>query len=287
MLADCFLMLRAKQYVKNLFVVAPLFFSLSFFDIYSCVYSFLTFVAFCMVSSFVYILNDLIDIDKDRMHPIKCLRPIASGRARKKEIVSVLFILVSISLSLLYFIDNLMVNLIFLAYVLINFMYSLKLKNVAIIDVCVIALGFILRIYAGALTIDVPVSGYIVLATLSLSMFLGFSKRKMEFNNLGDSAREVMKDYSVDTLNSYIIISATLCVFSYFLYTIENNKYFNNCLIFSSLFVIYGIFRYILITDTKKIDDPTENLYEDRGLWLVCVLYVVYMTTVFIISHFE
>ena len=170
-------------------------------------------------------------------------------------------------------------------YVLINILYSFKLKHVVLVDVFIIAIGFILRVYAGAYAINVPVSSYIFMTTLFLSLFLGFTKRKMELAHSGTTTRSVLENYSDNMVSQYIIISVALTIMCYALYTLEPStidRFATNRLIYSVIFVIYGMFRYLYILDKyENVEDPTENVLKDKGLISICVIYVLYVFAIF------
>ena len=281
MIKSIYKLIRVKQWVKNAFVLAPLLFSLKFLEIASIESAFVCFFVFCFVSSIVYILNDIVDRKKDAQHPTKKFRPIASGKISVKMALCIAVLLVLGAVFGLLYLQNDKIIITIALYLLINIFYSLKLKNIAIIDVFMIALGFVLRVYAGAYAIGVPVSSYIFMTTLFLSLFLGFTKRKMELLHCGSTARKVLQNYSNDMVNQYIIISIALTIMCYALYTLEPSTILHfgtNRLIYSVIFVIYGMFRYLYILDKHKdVEDPTENVLKDKGLIGACMLWAIYV----------
>ena len=194
--------------------------------------------------------------------------------------------LLGISVVCMFFLNSEKTVYTLFLYVIINIIYSLKLKQVVIIDVIIIACGFILRVYAGAYAINVPVSSYIFMATLFISLFLGFSKRRGELIRNGANARDVLTKYNAETLNSYIVISMALTIMCYALYTLEPStieRFKTNRLIYSIIFVIYGMFRYTYILESdKNSEDPTENLVKDKSLFITCGLYVLYIVAIFL-----
>ena len=279
-------LIRVKQWVKNAFVLAPLLFSLKFTEAAALWQSLLAFAAFSLTASFVYVMNDILDRKKDALHPKKKLRPVASGKISVPAALCVAVLMLVLAGAALYEIQNYKTVLTIVIYVLLNVLYSFKLKQVVLVDVLIIAAGFILRVYAGAYAIGVSVSSFIFMATLFLSLFLGFTKRKAELLGSGSETREVLNNYSLAMVNQYILISATLTIMCYALYTLEPStiaKFDTNRLIYSVVFVLYGMFRYIYILDRKEnAEDPTENLFSDKGLIGACIVYVLYVVSIFL-----
>lgn len=284
MLRQILKLIRVKQWIKNAFVLAPLLFSLNFMNIDLCLKELLAFFAFSFTASTVYVMNDIIDRQKDALHPTKKHRPIASGAVSVPMALTIVCGLLIAAAFCLYTLP-LKTTLSVLLYILLNILYSAKLKHVVLIDVFIIAIGFILRVYAGAYAISVPVSSYIFMTTLFISLFLGFTKRKMELLHSGAKTRKVLQNYSDAMVNQYILISVALTIMCYALYTLEPStiaRFETNRLIYSVIFVIYGMFRYLYILDKHKdVEDPTENVLKDKGLISVCLLYVFYVLAIF------
>ena len=279
-------LIRVKQWIKNAFVLAPLLFSLNFLKIEPVISSLITFFAFCFMASTIYVINDLCDRKKDALHPTKKFRPIASGRISVKCALIIIFIMALIFCSCLFYLDNFKINIVFAFYILMNLLYSFKFKHIFLVDVFVIAFGFILRVYAGAYAIGVPVSSYIFMTTLFISLFLGFTKRKMELLHCEAKTRHVLKNYTDVMLNQYIIISVALTIMCYALYTLEPStiaRFNTNRLIYSIIFVVYGLLRYIHLLDKNQdVEDPTETVLTDKGLIYCCALYVIYVLALFL-----
>lgn len=274
-------LIRVKQWIKNLFVFVPLLFSFSFVNFSKDVNVLLCFILFCIVSSIIYIVNDLIDKEKDILHPVKRFRPLASGVISSKTALGLICgggTTALLGSAIMFSRDLALVNYVIFLYLILNILYSFKLKNIVLLDVFVIAFGFLLRVYAGAFACGVPVSDFLLLTTLFLSLFLGFSKRKFELYK-SDISRTVLKNYSIELTNQFVIISAGLTIMCYTMYTLEPViiKNFAGYMVYSVIFVIYGIFQYLLITNRDGIDDPTENLYSDKGMIVICFLYVIYI----------
>lgn len=289
MLLNYIHLLRPKHWIKNLFVFAALIFSLNLFNIVKLTASLQAFFAFCLASSFVYIINDIIDIEQDRKHPKKRNRPIASGKISIKNAIIISIICLITSITLAYFI-NLNTLIIITVYILVNIFYSMKIKNVVILDVMSIALGFILRMIAGATAINISFSNWILLTTLFISLFLGFGKRRGEIlltnNNTQKNTRLVIELYSMQFLDYMIISSVTLTIISYALYTIDSEvmkRFGTDKLIYTVPLVIYGIFRYLYVIYRSDSDgDPTEVVLKDKSiisvvlLWILLVIGLIY-----------
>ncbi len=285
MIKNILKLIRVKQWIKNAFVLAPLLFSLKFTEMGAVVQSALAFAAFCFIASAVYVMNDILDRKKDALHPKKKNRPIASGKIQPVTGGGIACLLIVAAAVCLFILGSAKTAMTIMIYVMLNILYSYKLKQMVLVDVLVIAVGFILRVYAGAYAIGVPVSSFIFMTTLFLSLFLGFTKRKAELIRSGSEGREVLEKYSKEMVNQYIVISVALTIMCYALYTLEPStiaRFSTNRLIYSVIFVIYGMFRYIYILDKdENVEDPTESLYRDKGLMGACILYVLYVLAIF------
>lgn len=287
-------LLRPRHWIKNIFVFAALIFSLNLFNIVKLIASLQAFFAFCLASSFIYIINDIIDIEQDRKHPKKRNRPITSGKISIKnaKIISVICLISSITLA--YFI-NLSTLIIILVYIFINIFYSIKIKNVVILDVIFIALGFILRMIAGATAIEVNFSNWILLTTFCISLFLGFGKRRGEMalanSNKQQNTRFVLTLYNKQILDYMMISSVTLTIISYALYTIDLEvitRFGTDKLIYTVPFVMYGIFRYLyVIYRSDSNGDPTDVVLKDKSiiltvlLWALLIIGLIYGSKLF------
>ena len=268
--------LRPMDWIKNLFVLAPLLFSGHLFDLMPAAKSLLGFIVFCILSSGAYLFNDLMDREDDRHHPGKTLRPIASGRLSVSfaRIAATGFGLVGLAGA---FALEPRFGLIALVYILLHLGYSLGLKDWVIVDVLVIAAGFVLRVLGGSALAAVMPSAWIILCTVLLSLFLGFSKRRHELVVLGERAfhhRKVLKQYSLPFLDQMIgaVLSAT--VVSYALYTINNGPF----QIYSVFFVLSGMFRYLyLIHHQGQGGRAAESFFTDRPLLMTVVGWTLFM----------
>ena len=261
--------LRPHQWVKNLLVLAPLLFSKNLFNPVTVGQAAVTFALFCLVSSSVYLVNDIKDREQDRLHPHKRLRPIASGEISVKAAVEVMLLLLVTALAGGVVVDR-GVALILLVYWLVNFLYSVWLKHQVILDVFAIASGFLLRVAGGAIAIQIEMSHWLLLCTTLLALFLGFSKRRHELVLLGDAAvnhRQVLGDYSTHFLDMMIGIVTASTVMSYAFYTVSEetvNRFQTEALLFTVPFVLYGIFRYLyLIYHRNQGGNPAHDLLAD------------------------
>lgn len=272
-------MLRLPQWVKNAFVLAPLLFSGKFSDQTMCLKSGLAFLSFCLISSAVYILNDLCDRQQDQSHPTKKLRPIASGAVPPPQALAVMLFFALASLILASSLNYWCAALVGL-YAIINVIYSFGLKHVAILDVMAIAAGFVLRILAGSVAIGAAPSHWLILCTIMISMFLGFTKRRAELAAVeSHDSRTVLKDYSAMFLDQVIAVVTGATLICYALYTVDSQTitlFKTKAMIMTVPCVMYGLFRYIyIIYHLKKGQDPSRTLSRDWPTMVNIVLWVI------------
>jgi 4-hydroxybenzoate polyprenyltransferase len=280
--------IRPQQWLKNLFIFAPLIFSENIFHRSMFLQSLLAFVVFCLLSGALYILNDLKDIEEDRLHPIKSKRPLAAGRLKKSQAITAFVVLSFVSLLLAA-----MVNRDFfwvcLVYFVLQIAYSFALKHVVILDVFIVASGFFLRVIAGAVAIQVQISPWLLICTTLLALFLALSKRRHEILLLDEEAmnhRPILKEYSPYLLDQMISVATASTVIAYCLYTISGEtieKFGTNKLILTIPFVLYGIFRYLYLIHQKAEGGTPETLIlKDRPLlfdiflWIISAALIIY-----------
>ena len=268
-------LLRPKQWIKNSFVIAPLVFAKHVFEYNYFIKVIAAFILFCCISSCVYILNDIIDCEKDRLHPKKKNRPIASGIIGKIEGIILIAVLLPLVLFVSFYID-LYFGFVILVYFINNMLYSFIVKHVVILDVMSIALGFLLRVIGGALVIRVYISPWILLCTLLLSLFLGFSKRRNELVVLEKGAenhRKILEEYSLEFIDNMLSIVTASTVMAYSLYTFSTNNGNYNMML-TIPFVLYGIFRYqYIIYKKNEGGSPEETVLSDIPLIMSIVLW--------------
>ena len=272
--------LRVRQWIKNGFVVAPLLFSGEFTEGRSCLLSLAAFLSFCAISSAIYAVNDLCDRAEDREHPEKRHRPIARGAVTTRQAVILSAVLAAFSL-LLGFGLGMRVGVMVAIYAMVNVLYSLWLKHVAILDVMIIAGGFVLRILAGAVAIDVVASHWLILCTIMISMFLGFTKRRAEIvsaEGAGEHTRVVLKDYSVAFLDQAIAMVTGATLVCYALYTVDPEtmaRFGNRTMLLTVPSVIFGLFRYIyIIYHQKGGQDPARSVSRDIPMLVNLIIWV-------------
>lgn len=271
--------IRINHYIKNLIIFVPLVFSRLIKAPDSCARAAIMFAAFCLISSVVYIFNDLIDIRKDRRHPIKRNRPIASGKIPLALAITILIILLCGGLILAGSLNKLCL-LTVICYILLNILYTLKLKNIALVDILCIALGFILRILSGCAAISVIPSPLVILLTFFLSMFFTFSKRTLESAMLTDNnRRQSIKGFDNSLLKHFVIINAMLTITFYFNYMLDPitiEKTGSQFLYITTIPFTILIFRLIyLVFNSKEIDDPVHFIYKDKVVKSFIIIYLI------------
>ena len=280
---------RPQQWVKNFVLFAGLVFSQNLGSLDLVLKTFAGFVLFCLLSSSAYVLNDIIDVESDRKHPLKSTRPIARGEIKISTAVVLFVILALISLGLSVWLSTLFA-LTAMIYFVLNLFYSLYLKHVVIIDVMCIALGFVIRAVAGAVLIGVEISAWLVVCTTLLALFLGFGKRRHELLLLETQAtdhRKILSEYSPYFLDQMISVVTASTVVAYAFYTLSpevETTLGTGHMDLTIPFVLYGVFRYLYLIHQKEGGgSPTRMLLNDKPilanviLWLVAVILIVYI----------
>jgi len=282
--------LRPRQWVKNLFVFGGLVFGQRLFDLPAVGTALAAFLVFCGLSGAIYLLNDVADRDKDRLHPDKRTRPVASGRLPAGVALGAAAALIVTGLTAAIWL-SLPFGLAAAAYVVLLSAYSAWLKHVVIVDVLVVALGFVLRAAGGALAIGVAISGWLLICTILLALFLALGKRRHEVLTLEEGAarhRPILAEYSAGLLDQMIAVVTASTVTAYALYTMSPEtvaKFHTSLLPLTLPFVLYGIFRYLYLLYRRQLGgNPSDMVVRDRALlvntllWLVVVLLIVYGT---------
>ena len=287
-------LLRPHQYVKNFFIFLPLFFGLKIFELDLLLNTIITFFIFSLTSSCVYILNDILDSENDKKHPTKKNRPIASGNISKKEAMLLFSIILTVIITLSLTIFNSViiqsnVYLVILSYFILNLFYAAILKHITLLDVFIVSLGFVLRLFAGAYVTGIKLSVWIILMSFLLSLFMAFAKRRDDvllFVKEGIEARKVIKGYNLNFLNAALISIGTITIVSYIMYTVSpavQARIHNDYLFMTVIFVIFGVFRYLQLTLVfEKSGSPTKILLTDLPIqltvvsWFVALFFILY-----------
>jgi decaprenyl-phosphate phosphoribosyltransferase len=272
-------LLRIEQYIKNLFVLAPLFFSKEFVKPDQTVHSLFAVLIFSMIASSIYIFNDIKDLEEDKNHPAKKYRPLASNLVSVRNAVIIMLFLIVIGLFFAYLI-NINFFVILLIYLILNFLYSFGLKHFSIVDIVIVSIGFVLRVFAGAVVINVVVTSWIILITFMLSLFLAFAKRRDDIllANQGNKTRKNIHGYSLTFVDSAMVLMAGVVIVSYILYTVSPEiqlRYNSQYLYLTVLFVIVGILRYMQITYIEnQSGNPTQIALKDKFLQITILFWI-------------
>lgn len=280
--------LRPAQWTKNLFVFAALVFAQQALIGTALLRTIAAFAVFCLLSGATYLINDVCDLEADRNHPKKSLRPIAAGRLRPRTAIAVAAVLIAGALAAGFALRPLF-GAIAAVYTAVMLAYSLRLKNVVIIDVFLIAAGFVLRVIAGGVAICVPLSSWLIICMSLLALFIAFGKRRHELVFLESDAplhRPILREYSAYLLDQMISVVAAATVIAYSLYTVSEEtvaKFETRNLILTTPFVLYGIFRYLyLVHQRGQGGNPEEMIFRDKPLaadiflWIAAVAVILY-----------
>jgi|TARA_B100000749_G_C18358945_1_gene436618 4-hydroxybenzoate polyprenyltransferase len=265
---------RVNHYIKNLLVFAPLLFTSGLSDLSKLALSFKAFIIFSLIASVVYVINDLFDIKFDKKHPQKRkLKPLASGK------ISISFAYFSIAIlsiiSIFILLNNKNLINVFLIYIIMNVFYSFFLKFIPILDIFILSFNYILRVYAGSVIIDVPLSNWMAITIFAGAIFISALKRRQEIIIHGTSSRPVLKKYSINYLNKIADYSAILSIVFYCLYVISVNEK----LVITIPLVLFGILRYSYLSESKNFSDsPIDEIIKDKQnlilviIWLILIL---------------
>ncbi len=280
-------LIRPHQWTKNVFVLAALVFDGSLFNTEKLFSALAGFAAFCLISGSVYIINDIVDRDKDRAHHEKCKRPIAAGHISVVQ-ASVIFVLMLAASLVSGFWLDIRFGIILVAYLVINLAYSFKLKTKPIIDIMCVAAGFVLRVVSGGIVIDCSISPWLLLCAMLLALYLGIQKRRAEVQavSLGIAeGRAVLKHYSPELLRDMSSVMDSATIMAYCLYTIISDT--SPYMIITIPFVIYGIFRYQYIASVLNLAEaPDKALLKDKPLladillWCLSCVIILYILPV-------
>ena len=283
-------LIRPKQWIKNGFVFVPLFFGGALFHVDALVAGLVTFFAFSFAASSIYCFNDIFDVEADRRHPVKCHRPIASGAVSIKQAYALMLITFALSMGICCLLGSLETIGIIAFYWLLNLGYCAKLKQYAIIDVCVVAFGFVLRLLAGGVSTHIMLSKWIVLMTFLITLFMSFAKRRddvVRMEKTGEAPRKNTIRYNLTFINQAITITASVTLVCYIMYTVSPEvieNFHTENLYLTSVFVLVGLLRYIQIAVVdEQSGDPTKIILRDRITqfivlaWLLSFLFLIYI----------
>ena len=285
-------LIRPHQWVKNLVVLLPVFFGGALLHVESVYAGLVTALCFSFAASSIYCLNDIVDVEDDRQHPIKCHRPMASGAISITQGYTLMFLMFVLSMLSTFLLgqSQLETASVILFYWLLNIAYCLKLKQYAIIDVCVVSFGFVLRILAGGYATSIHLSKWIVLMTFLLMLFLSFAKRRddvVRMNETGHAPRQNTIRYNLTFINQAITITSSVTLVCYIMYTVSPEtiqNFHTDYLYLTSVFVLVGLLRYIQIAVVdKRSGDPTKVMLHDRFMQFVVLafglafLFIIYV----------
>jgi decaprenyl-phosphate phosphoribosyltransferase len=277
-------LLRPHQYIKNLFIFAPILFAFSITQ-ETLLNSLYAFALFSVLASSVYILNDYMDVEEDKKHPTKCKRPLASGAISLANANFLFLALAGCTFFIAYMFNTQLLIVLFI-YFALNILYSVKLKHIAIVDIFIISTGFVLRLFAGAIATDTPLSMWIIIITFLLAIFLSLAKRRDDvlLSLKGKETRKNIDGYNLEFVNAAMVLMSGVVILSYLQYTVSAeviSRIGNEHLYLTAFFVILGILRYMQITFVEQISgSPTKIVLKDRFLqvsillWLFSFIYI-------------
>lgn len=273
-------LLRVKHYIKNTIIIMPLFFSGKLGNKKLFLTSVLGFIIFSLLSSIIYIINDINDVENDRKHSVKCKRPIASGEVSIRQAIccAVLLGLILIIINVVYFQSNFVGWIILLSYFCINIAYSNGLKKIPIVDVALLASGFLIRLLYGASITDIEISKWLYLTVIAMAFYFGLGKRRNELKKQSGGSRDVLKFYTYEFLDKNMYMCLTLAIAFYSLWSIDSftiMRVGNSHLIWTVPLVIIICMKYNLIVDGESEGDPVEVILNDKLLILLLLLFII------------
>lgn len=274
-------LIRVRHYIKNMLVFAALACSGSFFDLQKLFAGMMGFLAFCLISSVVYIINDIRDREKDRRHPTKCKRPIAAGTISVKNaaVLAAVFLVTAVICNCVVFHPG--SSILLAVYLILNIAYSCGLKNVPLLDITILVAGFLIRIMYGAVVTEITVSNWLYLTVLAVAFYFALGKRRNELrNNSSGETREVLKAYPINFLDRNMYMALTLANVFYALWSTDEKtiaSYNSNHLVYTVPLVLLITMKYSLNIEGESDGDPVEVLLKDKVLMAMCVLYLLIM----------
>jgi len=272
---------RPHQYIKNVFIFLPIFFAHKLFDSHALIQTCWAFVVFCLGASSVYVVNDIFDVKIDRIHPIKKHRPLAAGILQKREAFIFAALLLIFSISLTVYKLEWILLIVLGSYLILNYLYSCCLKKFAIIDISVIAVGFVIRVFFGGLSSEVSISHWLIIMTFLLALFLALAKRRDDLLLLsnGHKVRQNIDGYSLEFVSHSMVIMAAVIIVSYILYTVSPEVIMvhkTTNLYLTTFLVIIGLLRYLQITFVEQQSgSPTSIILKDHFMQIVIILWLL------------
>jgi 4-hydroxybenzoate polyprenyltransferase len=287
MLLSFIKLIRIPQWIKNFFVFVPLVFSKHLFDKDYLIASLIAFLIFSLISSIVYVINDIVDVESDRVHPQKKFRPIAAGKINSIQAISISGILFIVAIILMQYYNLRFISCVGL-YFILNIIYSFVLKNIVLLDIFSIAAGFMIRVFAGAFAISVEISSWLILTTMFISLFLAIMKRRSELNMVENhdfiATRKVLQHYSLNFADQMATVASAGVIICYALYTVAQRTitiFHTDNLIYTTPFVVFGIFRYMyLVYMNQKGENTTEVMITDPAMIVNVILYIITTTLI-------
>lgn len=272
--------MRVHQWVKNIFIFMPLFFSFKFTDVSLLIANIWSFIGFSFIASTIYIVNDWCDYKADMLHPEKKHRPIASGAVSRKEALILLIILFFISFTIYVgVLKNMEALYLIIGYFVLNLLYSFKLKHIPVVDISIVAVGFVIRVFVGGIVIDTPISQWLIVMTFLLALLLALGKRRDDviiYEKTGNKTRKNIDGYNLIFANAGIIIITAVILVAYIMYTMSEEVIARNGnnLYLTSLFVIIGLLRYLqIIFVDENSGSPTKIFFKDHFLHVIIILW--------------
>lgn len=294
-LEACLRLLRPAQWIKNFFVLAPIVFGGALFDAHVWVQGLIAFFAFSFAASSIYCFNDIHDVADDRRHPVKCHRPIASGAVSVRQAYALMLVMLLLSVATCLTLNTPLLTphsplWVLLFYYVLNLAYCARLKQYAIIDVCIVAFGFVLRLLVGGLATGIVLSTWIVLMTFLITLFMSLAKRRddvLRMEQTGEAPRKNTSRYNATFMDQALTITASVTLVCYIMYTVSPEvtaRFHSSYLYLTSIFVLVGLLRYIQIAVVdKKSGNPTKVILHDRFIqldvlaWMVAFILIIYV----------
>ena len=274
-------LIRVNHYVKNFLIFLPLFFSKNIINSHYLINTIIGFLVFCLMASFIYIINDVKDLEKDRLHPIKKNRPLAySAISRKRAIIIGVFMFILAVILIIYFLPhNYELWLVLGLYIISNLGYSIGLKKIPLLDIMILTLGFIIRLFFGALISNIQVSNWLYLTVMSMAFYISLGKRKTELSQSGLKSRDVLKYYNPIFLDKFISICISLTITFYSLWCINQDYHLSRYLVWTIPLILLICMKYSLTMEHTN-NDPVDILLKDKILLILLGLYLIVITII-------